>query len=369
VSELPFVRERPEGKVSPPLTLAQLRAFDAIIDARSPAEFADDHLPGAINAPSLDNEERERVGTLYKQRGAFEAKRVGAPLVARNIARHIEERFAGMPRGWRPLVYCWRGGGRSGSLVHVLRQVGWDAQRLDGGYKAFRRQVVADLAEMPARFDFRVICGATGSGKSRLLESLGPAGAQVLDLEVLAAHRGSVLGELPDAPQPTQKSFESAIWQALSGFDPARPVFVESESKKVGNLRVPDALIERMRGAPCLRIEAPTAVRVELLMEDYVHFMRAPDALAARLDLLRDLHGAERIAGWKALLQAGDWPALVRDLLESHYDPAYRRSLFRNYRGAESARVIEIAETGRPAFDAVARALSAERHGPEDEIR
>src|SRR5204862_3856228 len=172
VSELPFHRERPDSQVATPLAYAELAAFDAVLDARSPAEFAEDHLPLATNVPVLDDAERALVGTVYKQQSAFEAKRIGAPLVARNIARAIEERFAGKPRDWKPLVYCWRGGGRSGALVHVLRQVGWDARRLDGGYKAFRRQVVTDLEALPERFDFRVVCGATGSGKSRLLEAL-----------------------------------------------------------------------------------------------------------------------------------------------------------------------------------------------------
>jgi tRNA 2-selenouridine synthase len=220
-----------------------------VIDARSPAEFAEDHLPGAINAPVLDDEERALVGTIYKQRSAFEAKRAGAPLAARNIAAAIEARFAAKPREWRPLVYCWRGGGRSGSMVHVLRQVGWNAVRLDGGYKAFRKQVVADLESLPTRFTFHVICGATGLGQEPPPRGAGGAGAQVLDLEVLAAHRGSVLGDLPDEPQPTQKAFETAIWAALSQFDPHLPVYVESESKKVGNLRVPEALIAHMRAA------------------------------------------------------------------------------------------------------------------------
>ena len=355
--ELPFHRERPMGQVATPLSLADLARFDAIVDARSPSEYAEDHLPGAINAPSLDDAERAQIGTLYKQRGAFEAKRVGAPLVARNIARHIEERFAAMPRGWKPLVYCWRGGGRSGSLVHVLRQVGWDAQRLEGGYKAFRRQVVADLETLPARSRFTVVCGATGSGKSRLLEALAAEGAQVLDLEKLAAHRGSVLGELPGAPQPSQKAFETAIWAALSGFDASRPVFVESESKKVGNLRVPDALIDRMRASACVRLEATAAVRVALLMDEYAHFVADPAALADRLDLLRDLHGAERIAGWKSMLGAGQWQPLVHDLLESHYDPAYRKSLFRNYREAQSAPAVAVTDPSPAAFGTLARKL------------
>jgi tRNA 2-selenouridine synthase len=360
VSELPFHRDRPDAKVATPLSLAQLREFDAVLDARSPSEYAEDHLPDAVNVPVLDDEERALVGTIYKQQSAFEAKRAGAPLAARNIAAHIESRFAAMPRSWRPLVYCWRGGGRSGSLVHVLRQVGWDAQRLDGGYKAFRRQVVAELETMPAAFGYRVVCGATGSGKSRLLEALQEAGAQVLDLELLAQHRGSVLGELPGEPQPTQKSFETALWTRLAQFDRRRPVYVESESKKVGNLRVPDALILRMRESPCIRLEADAAVRVALLMEEYAHFVADPAALMRRLDLLRDLHGAERIALWKTHLEQGRWEPLVHDLLESHYDPAYRRSLFRNYREAQSAPALEIRDISRAGFAALARDLARE---------
>ena len=357
MSELPFHRDRPDAKVSIPLSLDELGAFDAVLDARSPAEYAEDHLPGALNVPVLDDQERAQVGTVYKQQSSFEAKRIGAPLVARNIAAHIETQFAGMPRTWRPLVYCWRGGGRSGSLVHVLRQVGWDAQRLEGGYKAFRRQVVADLQGMPGCFRFKVVCGATGSGKSRLLEALQEGGAQVLDLELLAAHRGSVLGELPGAPQPTQKSFETSIWARLSRFDPKRPVYVESESKKVGNLRVPEALILRMRESPCIRLEAAPAVRVALLLEDYAHFVSDPATLGSRLELLAGLHGAERIEQWQSLLASGAWQPLVHDLLESHYDPAYRRSLFRNYREAEAAPAVEVRDISRAGFLALATSL------------
>ena len=362
MTELPPQRDRPEAKVSTPLSLEDLLGFDEILDARSPSEFEDDHLPGAVNVPVLDDAERERVGTIYKQQSAFEAKRVGAPIAARNIAAFIETRFADRPRNWRPLVYCWRGGGRSGSMVHLLRQVGWDARRLEGGYKAFRRQVAADLEVLPQRFRYHVICGATGSGKSRLLEALGDAGAQVLDLEVLAQHRGSVLGDLPNEPQPTQKRFETEIWERLSRFDAKRPVYVESESKKVGNLRVPDELIQRMRAARCFRLEAAEEVRVALLMEDYAHFVASPAALMAKLELLRDLHGAERIAQWEGHLARGAWHPLVRDLLENHYDPAYRKSLFRNYREAHASQVVPVRDAGREGFLALARALVRE-HG------
>lgn len=362
MSELPFHRERPDARVATPIPYPELRAFDDILDARSPAEYEEDHLPGAINVPVLDDAERAAVGTVYKQQSAFEAKRMGAPLAARNIASHIERLFSAKPRGWKPLVYCWRGGGRSGSLVHVLRQVGWDARRLEGGYKAFRRQVVADLEELPAGFRFLVVCGATGSGKSRLLEALARAGAQALDLEALAAHRGSVLGELPGSPQPSQKAFETAIWSALSQFDGQSPVFVESESKKVGNLRVPERLIERMRASRCLRLEAGVETRVALLLEDYAHFVASPAALQAKLDLLRDLHGAERIAQWQEMLASGRWQPLVRDLLESHYDPAYRRSLARNYREAQWGPAVPMEDISTEGIERLARALARE-HG------
>jgi tRNA 2-selenouridine synthase len=352
-------RDRVAGRVHLPLTAAQLARWDTIIDARSPAEFAEDHLPGAVNCPVLDDAQRAIVGTAYKQRGAFEAKRLGAPLVAANIARHLSAEFADRPRDWRALVYCWRGGSRSGALTHVLRQVGWDAVQLEGGYKAFRRQVAAELETMPGRFAFRVVCGATGSGKSRLLEALARTAAQVLDLEALAAHRGSVLGELPDAGQPSQKAFETAIWSALSSFDPACPVFVESESKKVGNLRVPEALIVRMREGECLRLEAGPEVRSRLLLEDYAHLVANPGRLREKLACLAPLHGAERIERWNGLVEAGAWPELVADLLSAHYDPAYHRSTSRNYREQARATVVPVPDASREGFEALALAIAA----------
>ena len=221
-------------------TVADLDGFDAVIDVRSPAEFAEDHVPGALSCPVLDDEERARVGTLYKQVSPFAARKVGAALVAANIARHIEANFLEHPRQWRPLVYCWRGGKRSGSMTHVLREIGWAAQQLDGGYKSFRRHVIGELDALAAGLRFRVLCGLTGSGKSRLLRALAERGEPVLDLEAIAAHRGSVLGDLPQEPQPSQKGFETQLWQALRKLDPSRTVFVESESRKIGNLRVPE---------------------------------------------------------------------------------------------------------------------------------
>ena len=336
----------------------ELDSFDTIIDARSEGEFALDHIPGAINCPVLNDEERVRVGTLYKQVGAFEAKKLGAPLVAANIARHIDTLFADKPRDWKPLVYCWRGGNRSGSMAHILAKIGWPVVQLDGGYKAYRAYVSAALENPPA-VDFRVVCGTTGSGKSRLLETLDAAGAQVLDLERLAAHRGSVLGHLPDEPQPSQKMFESRIWDKLRHFDPAKPVFVESESKKVGNLRVPDAVMERMRASPCIALTLSRPNRVRLLMEDYQHFARNADALNGQLEHLVQLHGRVKIDAWHAMAKAGDMPALVDQLLVEHYDPAYLRSIDRNFVQYGQARVLELADIAPEDFAQAAQALMA----------
>jgi tRNA 2-selenouridine synthase len=308
-----------------------LSGFDSLIDVRSEDEYAEDHIPGAINCPVLDNAERAEVGTLYKQVSPFDAKKIGAALVAANIGRHLRERFLDRPRDWKPLVYCWRGGGRSGAMAHVLAEVGWKVGRVTGGYKAYRKAVIAELETLPARFDWRVVCGMTGTGKSRVLRALAAQGAQVLDLEALAAHRGSVLGNLPDEAQPSQKFFDSKVWHALKSLSPQRPVFVESESKKVGQLRVPPALIAAMWQSRCVVIEATIPVRVDLLMEEYTHFVGDAAALNAQLDCLRPLHGGETIDAWQALARAGDWRGLTEALLLRHYDPAYTRAIDSHY--------------------------------------
>jgi len=347
---------KPGAAIDAATALARLDAFDSVIDVRSEGEFAEDHVPGAINCPVLHDAERVEVGTMDRQQSPFEARRRGAAYVARNIAAHLERSFVAQPRDWQPLVYCWRGGQRSAAMTHILASVGWRAVQLDGGYRAYRRAVLAALETAPAALDLRVICGATGSGKSRLLAHLAERGAQVLDLEMLAAHRGSVLGGLPQQPQPGQKQFESRLWNTLRGFDAARPVYVESESRRVGSLRVPDALLARMRAARCVRLDVALPARVRLLRDDYAHFERSPETLLAQLDLLTPLHGHERIAGWKALALARDWDALVGQLLAQHYDPAYERSIGRNYAQVAQAPVLHIESDAHTAYaDAAAR--------------
>ncbi|MBI3903499.1 MAG: tRNA 2-selenouridine(34) synthase MnmH [Nitrosomonadales bacterium] len=311
-------------------TIEQLHEFDEIVDVRSPSEYAEDHIPGAVSCPVLNDEERARVGTLYKQ-SPFEAKKIGAALVARNIAKHLETHWLDKPKSWHPFIYCWRGGQRSGAMTHILRQIGFNAERLEGGYKNYRHHVLEQMAVLPARFSFRVVCGLTGSGKSRLLGALQQAGAQVLDLEGIARHRGSVLGDMPDAPQPAQKGFDSQLLAQLKTFDPALPVYVESESKKIGVLRVPDALLTAMRDSLCLRVDTPPALRVALLREDYAHFLRDPELLMANLDRLKGLYANDLLEHWRALCAAQAWDEFIAELLERHYDPSYNRSIRNNY--------------------------------------
>lgn len=332
-----------------PLTLDALAGFDTIIDVRSPSEFALDHIPGAANYPVLSDTERIEVGTIYKQVSAFDAKKVGAAMVARNIAAHIDAAFRDKPKSWRPLIYCWRGGARSGAMAHVLRSIGWAALQLEGGYKSWRGQVIHDLATLPAQFRYNVICGRTGSGKSRLLEALANSGAQVLDLEKLAAHKGSVLGDLPDEPQPAQKFFESRIWTELSGFDPARPVYIEAESKKIGSLRVPQPLIEQMWQGQCFEVVTPALLRARLLREEYAHLIKNRDLLFHKLDCLKSLHPITQIDSWKRLAHNAKWDDFVADMLANHYDPAYERSMFTNYvnaRNAVALQAIDISSNG-----------------------
>jgi tRNA 2-selenouridine synthase len=318
-------------------TLSQLAEFDEIIDVRSPAEYAEDHLPRASNCPVLSNEERVRVGTLYKQVSAFEAKKVGAAIVSRHIGEHIEAHFLDKPKTWRPLVYCWRGGKRSGAFTHILREIGWDAHRLDGGYKTWRRHVVEQIEILPAKFDYRVISGATGNAKSRVLEALAERGAQTLHLEALAAHKGSVLGALPNVQQPTQRMFETNLFRAISALDPNRPVYVEAESRRIGAIHLPDAILAGIRAAPCIRLEATRQARVDFLLRDYDLPIATPAWLAEKIMHLKGLQSDETLEEWQALIAAGDFRKLCDELLENHYDPLYQRSQSKNYSGYAAA--------------------------------
>ena len=340
-------------------TVAQLETFDEIIDVRTPAEFAEDHVPGAITLPVLDNEQRIVVGTIYKQKSAFEARRIGGAMVAENIARHVSGYMQDKPRSWRPLVYCWRGGQRSGSFVTWLRLIGWDAQQLAGGYKQFRHLVIEQIETLAPQLQLRMICGATGSGKTRILEALARHGAQVLDLEDIAAHKGSVLGALPDRPQPTQKGFETTLYDRIRKLDPARPVFVEAESRKIGRTHIPEPLIGAMRAAPCIRIEAERDARLSFLIRDYAYLGDDIPTLLQNIERLRSLQSNETLARWRQLAESRDLPTLFGEFIDLHYDPLYRRSQGGNFPGLAGAPAFETRDLSPAGIDLIAQQILA----------
>lgn len=339
-------------------SLDELGRFDEIIDVRTPAEYADDHIPGAVNAPVLDNEQRVTVGTMYVQESAFKATRLGAALVARNIAHHLETLFADRPRHWRPLIYCWRGGKRSGAMTAWFNLIGWKARQLDGGYKTYRHEVLQQIESLPAGLNFIVLTGPTGSGKTRLLHALGRVGAQTLDLEALSRHRGSLLGAMPGMPQPSQRSFESALVQALAALTPARPVFVEAESPRIGRISLPPRLLARMYDGRCIHVRARLEHRLAFLMQDYAQLFDDREAFKRTLARFVGLHSRATVSRWQAMIEADQRKALFRELVEQHYDPAYRRSSGRHYAGLEHASVFTYDPT---AADATGQALECLR--------
>lgn len=304
---------------------AALAAFDRIIDVRSPSEFAEDHLPGAINLPVLDDAERAEVGTEYVQGSKFKARRNGAALVARNIARHLEGALAEAPSGLKALVYCWRGGQRSHAMATIMNQVGWPVTVLEGGYQTWRRGVVARLYEGDLPYRIVRLDGPTGVGKSVMLARLAESGVQTVDLEGLANHRGSLFGALPGG-QPSQKLFDSRLMAALSGLDPARPLVVEAESSRIGRVTVPPAFWRAMSGSPVIVLDRPLEDRVRRILEDYAGTAADPEVIRAVVARMPRHHSKARKAEWLAMVDEGRLTDFVRAVIEGHYDPAYAGS-------------------------------------------
>jgi len=298
--------------------------FDDIIDVRAPEEFAEDHIPGAINLPVLDDAQRAEVGTVYKQVNAFTARKMGAALVAQNAALHLQGPLADKTGGWRPLVYCWRGGQRSGSFASILSQIGWRVELVEGGYKSWRKLVVQALYEQPFPAPVMLLDGNTGSAKTDLLALLAARGVQVIDLEGLARHRGSLFGAMPGG-QPSQKGFETALAMQIAHLDPTRVVVVEAESSRVGERRLPPGLWKAMRTAPRLAIAATSAARASYLTRAYSDLTDDKARLSQVIAQMVPLQSHDTVARWQAMARLGDFTTLARELMEQHYDPRYER--------------------------------------------
>lgn len=297
---------------------------DDIIDVRSPSEFAEDHIPGAINLPVLSDLQRAEVGTIYKQQSPFMARKLGAALIAENAAHLLQSYFADFDGSYRPLLYCWRGGQRSGSLAIILKQIGWRVQLIDGGYKSYRRHVVAALYDTPIQSPVVLLDGPTGTAKTDILKRLSTSGMQIIDLEGLANHRGSLFGHW-DQPQPSQKAFESGLAKAITSLDPTRPVIIEAESNRIGDCRIPPQLWSAMTAAPRIRLNAPIAARAEYLTRAYHDLIADTDRMQDVLNRLRPYHAAKVIEDWKKLAIAGQYAALADGLMQAHYDPRYAK--------------------------------------------
>lgn len=300
--------------------------FSEIIDVRSPEEYELDHIPGAINLPVLNNEERKQVGTIYKE-NPFEARKLGAALISKNVANHLEQKLHNNDSNYSPLLYCWRGGMRSRSMTLILKSIGWNANVIQGGYRAFRQTVVCDLETYftDKQLDFRVISGLTGVGKTRLLHAIRLAGGQILDLEGLANHKGSLLGNPPKETQPSQKKFETRLCHEMSQLDLSRPIYVEAESNRIGNVHCPSGLWTALSSAKVTHIDLPINERIILLREDYPHFQDEPQQLLDLLDILARLRGHDQVAEWKDLIQKEHWDGFVKSILVNHYDLCYRK--------------------------------------------
>jgi tRNA 2-selenouridine synthase len=335
----------------------ELEAFDEVIDVRSPGEYAEDHVPGAVNLPVLDDAQRAEVGTRHKQVSAFEARRLGAGYVSENIGRHLAGYLADKPADYTPLVYCWRGGQRSRSMGHVLERVGWTVSLLVQGYKTYRRKVRVELESLPGQFRYHVLAGYTGTGKTRILHALAQRGAQVLDLEGLANHQGSLLGEPPEGQNVSQKWFESRLWDALRRFDPARPVWTEAESSKIGEVACPKDVLHSVRGGTTFEVEASLDERAGFLSAGYRWWRENPDVLMEKLRRLIPRYGHEEIDRWQALADAKDWPGFVGRVLEHHYDPSYARSRGKNY--AEPSMSVQVSDLLGDGADQAAQTLLA----------
>ena len=308
------------------------KKFDTIIDVRSPLEFAEDHIVGAINCPVLSDLERQKVGTIYKKESSFKAKIIGSSLAAKNIAFHIQNNFIEKKGSWQPLIYCWRGGQRSKAFSIVLSEVGWRTNQLKGGYKEYRNQVINFLENIGPKLKITLISGKTGSAKTKILKSIENEGGQILDLEGLANHKGSLLGKIPDLIQPSQKFFESLIFNKIQNLNLKDKIYIEAESSKIGNIHIPKSIWKKMIKSPRIEISANIELRAKFLVSDYDYMCNDPTLINPIIKGLKNRLSKELFDEWTNLIDRKKWFDLTKSFLENHYDPSYSSNTIKNDR-------------------------------------
>lgn len=292
-----------------------------VIDVRTPLEFAEDHLPGACNVPILSNEERVEIGTIYKRQGSRQARIRGLELTC--------SRFAAMTRAaiahadGRPiLVYCWRGGLRSLSMAILIESCGYPVVQLQGGYKAFRNQVTSYFENFTPPAPLIVIHGMTGNGKTTFINGLDRRYWTVIDLEGLARHRGSAFGSLGLGDQPTQKCFDTLLWDALRHAPPGKPIVLEGESQRIGRITLPGCVYNVMAASCKVWCKVSVDTRVERLTKEYAR-QEYREEMAAALERIRKKLGGTHYAELKDMLDRWDIPGVARGLIEQYYDKLY----------------------------------------------
>ena len=307
--------------------LLQRRAGALLVDVRSPAEYAEATVPGALNVPIFSNEERAMVGTLYRQRGKKAARKLGVELVAPKIPALLEQ----IEGAWREssgpvIVFCWRGGMRSLAMTSFLNLAGIPARQLIGGHKGFRRQVVDFFAqaEWPPIY---VLRGLTGVGKTRVLHELARRNYPVVDLEGLANHRGSAFGALGLDLQPSQKMFEALLWDRLDQLQGSSFLVTEGESLHIGRLVVPKTFHRAMQLQTSLWLTASLAARTRIILEEYPARDQMREQFEKPLSLLKERLGKKEVERLCGLLHEGQWEQLVHELMVHYYDPLYLHTL------------------------------------------
>ncbi len=298
-----------------------------IIDVRSPREYAEDHIIGSINLPVLYDEEYEKIGQLYKFESGFEAKKIGAQWVMKNISRHLKEVLYKYEKNKKLIFYCKRGGNRSLSFSIVCSKIGWNSNVIDGGYKMYRQFIIEYLTQFSQNSKFFVIAGKTGNGKTKLLNLLEKKGLQTIDFEGLACHRGSILGKQVGQLQPPQKLFESKIFEEIKKFNEDKCVFVESESVKIGRLTIPNSIFSYTYKSKLIKLNNEIDFRVEFLIDEYQNLIEDHKPFFKLIEILKSRISGENIIEIEKAVSEKNFPLLARYLLNFHYDRAYDMSM------------------------------------------
>lgn len=310
------------------LSEALLLPNACFFDLRSPQEFAEGSIPGAVNIPIFDNAERAEIGTIYTQVGAENAKTRGIEIASAKLP-YIIQQIKLMSGERKVVVYCWRGGMRSRSIATILHLMDVPVYQLTAGYKAYRQYVLAKLQNYAISGRFVVLHGLTGVGKTMVLSELADRGLPVIDLEGLANHRGSVFGQIGKGQGVSAKNFDAKLLAALDTYQHERYIFVEAESKRIGNIYLPECVMQFMRQGIRILVSAALPTRVYRLLDEYMQQdgkLSIDTDIARGLDMLESRLGKGKTAKLRELLAQKDYYALVELLLLEYYDPLYKYS-------------------------------------------